>query len=63
VTSEGSPGAHLFEVAKWLGVPAVCGVDFSRLAGETQIRSGWQDYLTVAVDGGRGHITFTRSKT
>ena len=62
VTSEGSPGAHLFEVAEWLGVPAVCGVDFSRLAGEAPGRSVRQEDLIVAVDGHRGHITMTPSK-
>ena len=62
VTSEGSPGAHLFEVAEWLGVPAVCGVDFSQLAGEAPGRSVRQEDLIVAVDGHRGHITMTPSK-
>lgn len=62
VTEEGSPGAHLFEVAEWLGVPAVCGVNSSPWTGVTQTRSEQRQDLIVAVDGDRGRITLTRSK-
>lgn len=63
ITSEGSPGAHLFEVAEWLGVPAVCGVDLSPWTGANGKRPKPQPDLIVAVDGDRGHLTLTRSGT
>lgn len=44
VTATGSPAAHLFDSARALGVPAVCGVD---LGGEDQI---------VAIDGHSGVV-------
>jgi phosphohistidine swiveling domain-containing protein len=45
VTNLGSPAAHVFEVARSLGVPAVCGVDLG--PGVDQI---------VAVDGSAGVV-------
>jgi hypothetical protein len=45
VTSSGSPAAHLFESARALGVPAVCGVDLP--GGSSEI---------VAVDGYSGVV-------
>jgi len=44
VTRAGSPAAHLFESARALGVPAVCGVDFD---GKGEI---------VAIDGHNGVV-------
>jgi hypothetical protein len=46
VSAGGSPGAHLFEVARSLGVPAVVGVDLMHV----------HDAL-VAVDGDGGTVT------
>ncbi len=57
VVAEGSPGAHLFEVAEWLAVPAVCGVDMSRWTGRNQEHSGQSVDLIVAVDGSLGQAT------
>jgi phosphohistidine swiveling domain-containing protein len=45
VTARGTEGAHLFEVASSLGVPAVIGVDLRRSHGEP-----------AAVDGARGLV-------
>jgi phosphoenolpyruvate-protein kinase (PTS system EI component) len=44
VTETGSPAAHLFESARALGIPAVCGVE---LTDSNQI---------VAVDGSTGVV-------
>ena len=56
VTEAGGPGAHLFEVAGWLGVPAVCGVDLKALIGDrTHPRERSED-LVAAVDGDIGHL-------
>jgi phosphohistidine swiveling domain-containing protein len=51
VTAEGSEGAHLIEVARSLGVPAVVGC--SEVA-----RVGLTDAALVAVDGERGTVSF-----
>ena len=45
VTATGSPAAHLFEAARALRVPAVCGVDI-----------GDSDAAIVAVDGDSGEV-------
>lgn len=45
VTATGSPSAHLFESARALGVPAVCGVEFPGASSEI-----------VAVDGYAGVV-------
>jgi phosphohistidine swiveling domain-containing protein len=48
VTAGGDPGAHLFEVARSLGVPAVVGVDLEP----------WRhDDALVAVDGDEGVVS------
>lgn len=57
VTSEGNPGAHLFEVADWLAVPALCGVDISQWTDEEREQPEEGEGLIVAVDGDRGRIT------
>lgn len=54
ITAGGSPGAHLFEVAKWLGVPAVCGVDIRRWIIGNREHSAPREGPIVAVDGNRG---------
>ncbi len=46
VTATGSPAAHLFESARALGVPAVCGLDLSD-----------QGDCVVAVDGDLGLVS------
>lgn len=63
ITAEGSPGAHLFEVAEWLAVPALCGVDISRWTGDDPENPLPRDGLIVAVNGDRGHITRLPRKT
>lgn len=49
VTLSGSPGAHLFESARSLGVPAVAAVDLDLTVLAS---SGW----AVSVDGTRGSV-------
>ena len=56
VTSEGGPGAHLFEVAEWMGVPAVCGANIEAWIGAGSECSGQEGDLIVAVDGDRGRV-------
>lgn len=56
ITGGGSPGAHLFEVARWLGVPAVCGVDLRRWIDGGREQSERGEDAEVAVDGDRGRI-------
>ena len=57
VTEEGSPAAHLFEVAGWLGVPALCGVDITQgTVGNTALSEFSEDSM-AAVDGERGRIS------
>ena len=55
ITAEGSPGAHLFEVAKWLGVPAVWGVDIRKWIGDTagapdHKRIRWWPWMATSVE-------------
>lgn len=45
VTETGSPAAHLFESARSLGVPAVCGVTLPRRGSQV-----------IAVDGASGLV-------
>lgn len=45
VTDRGSPGAHVFEAARSLGIPAVCGVDLGPATDEI-----------IAVDGYSGVV-------
>ena len=54
ITTGGSPGAHLFEVASWLGVPAVCGVDLESLFGATLDVASSEPMALAAVDGDQG---------
>jgi phosphoenolpyruvate-protein kinase (PTS system EI component) len=49
VTRSGSPAAHLFEAARALRVPAVCGVEMEPAPGEV-----------VAVDGTAGTVATLR---
>lgn len=49
VAARGGAGAHLFEVARSLGVPAVAGVELSLDAGS--------DDVLVAVDGAAGEVS------
>lgn len=49
VTTEGSEGAHLFEVARSLGVPAVTSLRFG-------VPGAWAPGTLVAVDGDRGTV-------
>ncbi|MGI9649549.1 MAG: PEP/pyruvate-binding domain-containing protein, partial [Acidimicrobiia bacterium] len=57
VTTGGSPGAHLFEVAAWLGVPALCGVDLEAAAGISLAELTESTRLVGAIDGDGGTLT------
>jgi pyruvate,water dikinase len=57
VTLGGSPGAHLFEVAAWLGVPAVCGVDLETATGLSLSELQTNRTFVGAVDGDGGSVT------
>ena len=52
----GSPGAHLFEVAAWLNVPAVCAVDLESAAECTWDQLHGQEGHLAAVDGTSGRV-------
>lgn len=56
ITSEGGPGAHLFEVAEWMGVPAVCGASIEAWIEAESRCSGLGEDLIVAVDGNHGRV-------
>ncbi len=56
VTIGGSPGAHLFEVAAWLGLPAVCGVDLEAAAGLAMDQLRDNRSIVAAVDGDAGTV-------
>lgn len=62
VTAEGSPAAHLFEVATWLGVPAVCGVDIKPWIRGDREHAALGENPIVAVDGDRGRIALLPSR-
>ena len=50
VSTTGDSGAHLFDVARSLGVPAAAGVDLADLPG------AWSGEAVVAVDGESGSV-------
>lgn len=55
VTAGGSVGAHLFESARAVGIPAVCGIRLEEiLGGDLTDVSG---EFVLAVDGSRGTVT------
>lgn len=56
ITVGGSPGAHLFEVASWVGVPAVCNVDLEGATALTLDQLHARSDLVAAVDGDRGLV-------
>jgi pyruvate,water dikinase len=56
VTTGGSPGAHLFEVAAWLGLPAVCGVDLEAAAGMSLEELRASSSVVGAIDGDEGTV-------
>jgi phosphohistidine swiveling domain-containing protein len=47
VTGKGTPAAHLFEVARARGIPAVCGADLDFFSGDPE---------AVCVDGSAGTV-------
>ncbi len=53
ITLGGNPGAHLFEVAEWLAVPALCGVDIGQWIDEEGVQ---REEVIVALDGDRGQV-------
>lgn len=57
ITVGGSTGAHLFEVASWVGVPAVCNVDLEGATGMTLDQLQARSDLVGAVDGDRGLVS------
>ncbi len=56
VTLGGSPAAHLFESARALAIPAVCGVHLEDLLGSPPGAGGAH---SMAVDGDRGSVFVT----
>jgi pyruvate,water dikinase len=56
ITIGGAPGAHLFEVAAWLGVPAVCGVDLEAVTGTGLTELAGAPRFAAAVDGAAGAV-------
>ena len=54
VTAGGSPAAHLFESARALGLPAVCGVDLQELLGMSPAEATGQ--VAIVVDGTEGSV-------
>jgi phosphoenolpyruvate synthase/pyruvate phosphate dikinase len=61
VTIGGSPGAHLFEVAAWLGLPAVCGADLEVSTGLSLEELRRSSSLVGAVDGDTGEVSILDS--
>jgi phosphohistidine swiveling domain-containing protein len=55
VTSGGGPGAHLFESARSLGIPAVSGANVEEVIGSENGIDG----MAVALDGSTGTVHFT----
>jgi phosphoenolpyruvate-protein kinase (PTS system EI component) len=53
VTTGGNPGAHLFESARSLGLPAVCGANLVETIGSETDLTG----KAVAVDGTTGAVS------
>lgn len=47
VTDRGSPGAHVFECARSLGIPAVCGVDLGSEADQIVAVDGYEGVVAV----------------
>ncbi|MGH2791337.1 MAG: PEP-utilizing enzyme, partial [Actinomycetota bacterium] len=58
VTAGGGPAAHLLEVARSIGVPAVTGCRLDALSDG--VADGVADHL-VAVDGDRGTVSIAAS--
>jgi hypothetical protein len=59
VARSGSAGAHLFEVARSLGVPAVIGVDLGDEDGRVVAVNGHDGTVSVLEPGRRGACTMT----
>ena len=60
ITVGGSPGAHLFEVAAWLGVPAVCDVDLERATDLALADLRHSRDFVCAIDGNAGVVWLHR---
>jgi phosphoenolpyruvate-protein kinase (PTS system EI component) len=57
VTAGGGPGAHLFESARALGLPAVSGLGVDDFFAE--ILAGGSESWAMAVDGSAGSVAIT----
>jgi Pyruvate phosphate dikinase, AMP/ATP-binding domain/PEP-utilising enzyme, mobile domain len=57
VTTGGGPGAHLFESARALAIPAVCGIHLDEALGTDLTTASLR--TAVAVDGSNGRVTVT----
>jgi hypothetical protein len=55
VTTGGGPGAHLFESARALAIPAVCGIHLDEALGMSP--SAASTRTAMAVDGSTGKVT------
>ncbi|MEX0863974.1 MAG: PEP/pyruvate-binding domain-containing protein [Acidimicrobiia bacterium] len=51
VTELGGPAAHVFETARSLGVPAVCGVDLGEVTGQIVAVDGYTGVVAVLPPG------------
>jgi hypothetical protein len=60
VSLGGSPGAHVFEVASSLNVPAVCGLEIPGGLADLAPASEGGRRLVATVDGGAGRVTLAR---
>lgn len=58
VTTGGGPGAHLFESARALAIPAVCGIHLDEALGSDLATANLR--TAVAVDGSNGRVTVTQ---
>ncbi len=57
ITTGGGPGAHLFESARALGIPAVCAIHLDEALGSDLWAAN--EKFSVAVDGNTGRVAVT----
>jgi hypothetical protein len=58
VTTGGGPAAHLFESARALAIPAVCGIHLDEALGSDLATASLR--TAIAVDGSNGRVTVTQ---
>lgn len=57
ITTGGGPGAHLFESARALGIPAICAIHLDEALGSDLATAN--ERMAVAVDGHAGRVAVT----